>query len=183
MSFLKKKRTLTTTFEKHIIIDKKAAKRLINANTISSLDLKSVDTKKISDVNELRTWFSDIKNKKDGYEMNRINNRGRATGKTTRLLYASEFNNIPILVRDKTHADMLLMTAHQLSLKIPNPITVGELVELKYKGLPELRDRKIYCDDMELVFPELIKRISGLDVTDSTMCVPFGSGENNETLD
>lgn len=57
----KKKRMATTTFDKRIIIDRKAAQRLIKANEVSSSSLKNADQKKINNANELLQWLSNLK--------------------------------------------------------------------------------------------------------------------------
>lgn len=57
----KKKRMATTTFDKRIVIDRKAAQRLIKANEISGSSLKNADQKKINNTNELLEWLSNLK--------------------------------------------------------------------------------------------------------------------------
>lgn len=51
----------TTTFDKRIVIDRKAAQRLIKANEISGSSLKNADQKKINNTNELIEWLSNLK--------------------------------------------------------------------------------------------------------------------------
>lgn len=57
----------------------------------------------------------------------KIINLGRGQGKTTRLLYASEWQHIPILCANDTHKHHLINMAKELRLFIPEPITVSEL--------------------------------------------------------
>lgn len=57
----KKKHMATTTFDKRIIIDKKAAQRLIKANEVNSSSLKNVDKNKINNTGELLEWLSNLK--------------------------------------------------------------------------------------------------------------------------
>lgn len=57
----KKKHMATTTFDKRIVIDRKAAQRLIKANEISGSSLKNADQKKINNTNELIEWLSNLK--------------------------------------------------------------------------------------------------------------------------
>lgn len=116
--------------------------------------------------------------------MNKVDNRDRATGKTARLLYASEFNQVPILCVDEHHKRMLMDQAKTLNLHICEPITAKELVAGKFKELITIgkfkgkySGRELYCDEMDMVFPELIKQVSGLDVTHSSMCIPFSSAK------
>ena len=48
----------------------------------------------------------------------KIINLGRCQGKTTRLLYASEFNNIPILVATFQQKDFGVMVGAMVSLML-----------------------------------------------------------------
>lgn len=57
----KTKHMATTTFDKRIIIDKKAAQRLINANEVSGSSLKNADKNKINNTSELFEWLSNLK--------------------------------------------------------------------------------------------------------------------------
>jgi hypothetical protein len=57
----KTKHMATTTFDKRIIIDKKAAQRLINANEVSGSSLKNADKNKINNTSELLEWLSNLK--------------------------------------------------------------------------------------------------------------------------
>ena len=57
----KKKHMATTTFDKRIIINKKAAQRLINANEVSGSSLKNADKNKINNTSELLEWLSNLK--------------------------------------------------------------------------------------------------------------------------
>lgn len=52
----------------------------------------------------------------------------KGMGKTTRLLYASEFRNIPIICVDAQHKKELLHKAVELQLIIPEPITLNEII-------------------------------------------------------
>lgn len=104
--------------------------------------------------------------------MNKMYNMERGKGKTTRLLYASEFNKTPILCVSKLYADLLKDKAKQLGLNIPEPITVTEFVSKNYRGREDLVKGKIYVDELDAVFNQLIKSLSGLDVEASTMTIP-----------
>jgi len=61
----------------------------------------------------------------------KVINLKRGQGKTTRLLYASEFDEIPILCETRETKKFLLDTAFQLGLTIPEPITVNDLISNK----------------------------------------------------
>ena len=70
----------------------------------------------------------------------KIINLGRGQGKTIRLLYASEWNDIPILCAGDMHKQRLIDMAKELKLCIPEPITVSELLANRLK---ERRIRRI----------------------------------------
>lgn len=57
----RRKHMATTTFDKRIVLDKKAAQRLIEANEVSSSSLINADLKKIDNTNELIEWLSNLK--------------------------------------------------------------------------------------------------------------------------
>lgn len=57
----KKKHMATTTFDKRIIIDKRAAQNLINAKEVDASSLKNADRNKINNKNELLEWLSNLK--------------------------------------------------------------------------------------------------------------------------
>lgn len=52
----------------------------------------------------------------------------RGEGKTTRMIYASEFNNALIICLDECKRNTIMLKAQDLGAKIPNPITVAEIV-------------------------------------------------------
>ena len=52
---------------------------------------------------------------------------GRGQGKTARLLYASEFNNITILCANVKQKEDLIQRAREMNLSIPEPICVHEI--------------------------------------------------------
>lgn len=57
----------------------------------------------------------------------RIFNLPRASGKTTRLVYMSEAQNIPILCCSQCDKKILQERANIYGLKIPEPILIDEL--------------------------------------------------------
>lgn len=57
----------------------------------------------------------------------KIYNLRRGGGKTTRLLYISEYTGAPILCIDQAHKNFIKGQAQDLNIKIPEPITMGEL--------------------------------------------------------
>lgn len=59
----------------------------------------------------------------------KIWNRPRGSGKTTRMLYASEYTGKNILVATKERANQLEFEAHKLHLDIPHIICVNEFLD------------------------------------------------------
>lgn len=88
----------------------------------------------------------------------RIISLGRGQGKTTRLLYASEFNDAPILCANMKHKDNLIRQAREMGLFIPEPICVHEVFSGKNRGNRDF-DNDILVDDMELVFQQMLYNI------------------------
>lgn len=71
-------------------------------------------------------------------------NLPRGAGKSVRMLYASEFNNLPILCCDNTHKEHLIDLACRSQIKIPKPITVDEFIQNKHKYPNVLIDEAIF---------------------------------------
>lgn len=61
----------------------------------------------------------------------KIYNLKRGQGKTTRLIVLSEFNKVPILCIDAQHRKIIKDMANRLGAKIPEPITISELPNLR----------------------------------------------------
>ena len=59
----------------------------------------------------------------------KIWNRPRGSGKTTRMLYASEYTGKNILVATMERADQLEFEAHQKHLHIPKVLCVNEFLD------------------------------------------------------
>lgn len=85
----------------------------------------------------------------------KIINIPRGQGKTTRLLYASEFQNIPILCATYTQKGHLKDRAKELGLEIPEPVVVDEITSGKIKGKEE-KYEKIFVDDLHWIFCRLL---------------------------
>ena len=81
---------------------------------------------------------------------------GRGQGKTTRLLYASEFNDSPILCANMGQKNDLIRRAKEMNLFIPEPICVHEVFSDYTRGK---HIDKILVDDMELVFQQMLHNI------------------------
>lgn len=85
----------------------------------------------------------------------KIINLARGQGKTTRLLYASEFNNIPIVCATHLQKDCLKEKAKQLHLIIPEPIVVSEFTRGGIKRL----DSDILIDEMPMVLEAMFHNL------------------------
>ncbi len=85
----------------------------------------------------------------------KIINLPRGNGKTTRLLYASEFNNMPILCASQVSKQHLLENAEKLNLKIPEPITISD-VTMGGVFKTSVRDQDILVDEAPMVLQFLL---------------------------
>lgn len=85
----------------------------------------------------------------------KIINLGRGQGKTTRLLYASEFQNIPILCKDYAAKRDLLNRAQKLGLKIPEPIAASDLTYETIKA-GDIAQKDIFVDEAHWVLQRLL---------------------------
>ena len=88
----------------------------------------------------------------------KIINLGRGQGKTIRLLYASEFNDMPILCATKSEKDYLMEKARACGLKIPEPITVNDIMSNKLRG-SETADKDILVDEAPMVLQSLLTNL------------------------
>jgi len=85
----------------------------------------------------------------------KIINLPRGRGKTTRLLYASEFNDTPILCANQTSKQHLLDSAKRLNLNIPEPITPSD-VTMGGVFKTSIRDQDILVDEAPMVLQSLL---------------------------
>lgn len=88
----------------------------------------------------------------------KIINLGRGQGKTTRLLYASEFNDMPILCLTETEKDYLWKKAYLYGLEIPEPISVNDIISNKHRG-SEVVDKEILVDEAPMVLQNLLNQL------------------------
>ena len=88
----------------------------------------------------------------------KIINLPRANGKTTRLLYASEFNNIPILCMNRDAKQHLLDSAKRLNLNIPEPITTSD-VTIGGVFKTSMKDQDILVDEAPIVLQYLLNNL------------------------
>lgn len=88
----------------------------------------------------------------------KIINLGRGQGKTVRLLYASEFNNAPILVPTFQQKDNIVQMSRKLGLKIPEPIVVSELTTDRIQGSSAV-NKDLLVDEAPVVLKALLKQL------------------------
>lgn len=74
----------------------------------------------------------------------KIINLPRGAGKTTRMLYASEFNNVPILCGSLLAKQYLIDTARRAKIQIPTPITVNDFIKSRNRPQDVLVDDALY---------------------------------------
>ena len=85
----------------------------------------------------------------------KIINLGRGRGKTTRLLYASEFNDAPILCSTTIEQKRLIEQAYKYGLKIPEPVTVHDVITNKLRGDKSI-DNGVLIDEVPMVLDSLL---------------------------
>lgn len=85
----------------------------------------------------------------------KIINLPRGGGKPTRLLYASEFNNIPILCTSLMEKQRLIELASIYHLKISEPVTVNDVISNKLRGDKSV-DNGVLVDEAPRVFQSLL---------------------------
>lgn len=93
-----------------------------------------------------------------------IKNRG--SGKTMRMLYASELTDSVIVCSTEQSKKYILSLAKQFDINILPPMTVKELLQDNKMKSPV--NKKILIDNMEDVMSELMKNM-GYDVVASTI--------------
>lgn len=76
----------------------------------------------------------------------------RGQGKTMRLLYKSEWDQIPILCSTKSQKECLLEKSRILNINIPHPICVREFVDQK------LQPKKVLVDEACLVLQSFLSQ-------------------------
>ena len=85
----------------------------------------------------------------------KIINLGRGQGKTVRLLYASEWNDVPILCATQSNKEHLIDSAKRLGLNIPEPIAVSDLTHSTIRG-SDLAHKDMFVDEAHWVLQNLL---------------------------
>lgn len=81
----------------------------------------------------------------------------RGTGKTTRLIYLSEFNNAPILCTNEFEKTSIILKAEKLNIKIPTPITIDEVIK-GLKGKEDNTITNILVDESITILSSLLQK-------------------------
>lgn len=104
----------------------------------------------------------------------KIYNLKRGGGKSTRMLYASEYHNAPIICATDFEKDNLKTRAKELGLNIPEPITVSEIGDARIA----LYAPYVLVDELPLVLQGLLNRYGSYDIIGATLT----SDENEGVL-
>ncbi len=99
----------------------------------------------------------------------RIENMPRASGKTTRLIYASWSTGDPILTVNESHKNDIKEMARNAGIDIPEPITVNDLLERRAAGSPS--HNKVHIDEAPFVLEAILQHY-GLQSNISTCTIP-----------
>lgn len=83
-------------------------------------------------------------------------NRGQ--GKTTKLLYASEFQDAPIVCSTYMQKKYLIDKSNELKLNIPEPITIDEIISNKVKGTESV-NKNLLVDEAPWVLQLLLNHL------------------------
>ena len=84
----------------------------------------------------------------------KIFNLARGKGKTMHMLYASEFNNAPIICGNDTQKRYLIETAKCMNLNIPEPISVSDIICNRTRGK---RFNSVVVDEIDDVLREILR--------------------------
>lgn len=109
----------------------------------------------------------------------KVFNLPRGTGKSMRMLYVSEFNNLPILCANRSCKDSLIYTARRCRIKIPEPITVDDFIQNKHKYPNVLIDEALSVLKMFLGRTNIV----GLTLSDDNMSEVQGVWDYNGLVD
>lgn len=101
----------------------------------------------------------------------RIFNLGRCQGKTIRMLYASEFNNAPIICDNDTRKRYLIETAKCIHLNIPEPISISDIICGRTTGK---KFNNILVDEIDNVLREILRFTISADMIGGTITIDKG---------
>ena len=98
----------------------------------------------------------------------RIINKGRATGKSLQLLYASELTGYRIICSTFEQAEYLKKKAKELKLDIPEPMSY-----ISYAAVRGMWNEKILIDNVDQILEKILIEYFKRDVCAVTMSVPM----------
>ena len=110
----------------------------------------------------------------------KIFNLSRGAGKTMRMLYASEYHNVPILCATSASKKYIMDMAKWKSINIPEPIIVSEVTDGRIRG-KKIKD--ILVDDMESVFRQMLAPYA-LNMIGGTITIDkeVSNGQENKSI-
>ena len=95
--------------------------------------------------------------------------KGRAQGKTTELIHASEVTGYPIIAHTERQRDYIKELAKKMNCIIPELYTVQELTSHDFRHGRKLKEQKMLLDDAELVIGAALNNYLGVDVISATL--------------
>lgn len=95
----------------------------------------------------------------------KIYNLKRGGGKSVRMLYASEYQNVPIVCMNSSHKEYLKRKAKELGLNIPEPITVEDIGDAR----TALNTTDVLVDEIPFVLQTLLNRYGHYHVIGGTL--------------
>lgn len=101
----------------------------------------------------------------------KIFNLARGQGKTMRMLYASEFNNVPILCCTDSQKTYLINQTKSLKINIPDPISVSDIICNRTRGK---HFNKVLVDEMDDVLREILRFTVNADMIGGTITIEEG---------
>ncbi len=95
----------------------------------------------------------------------RIFNKERGSGKSTRMLYASEYMKAPIICVTSVQKDSIKSRAKELGLDIPEPICIGDVGDAR----TSLNTTDVLIDEIPLVLQRLLSRYGSYHIIGGTL--------------
>lgn len=100
----------------------------------------------------------------------------RRCGKTTRLIELSAKEQIPILTRSAGDAKCIKIDAQRMGLKIPEPISILQLIiDGNHENIDDIP--KIIVDDTEYILKVLLERFNVQSVEAIALCIDNDMGD------
>ncbi len=93
--------------------------------------------------------------------------KGRGSGKTTRLIYASEVTGIPIATSTRVNAEHIKDMAERMGCNIPEPTTYRDLASNCYLG--STKYDSVLADDVDSIIQKALDSYLNCHVVAATM--------------